>query len=91
MGAAQRVLQGVEYGIDAYDAATGADALVIVTEWSEFRALDFDRLKAAMVDPLLVDLRNIYSATDTTRHGFRYVSIGRSSLPLDTKAVDAPE
>ncbi|MCG5481082.1 MAG: UDP-glucose 6-dehydrogenase, partial [Ensifer alkalisoli] len=54
-----------------------ADALVIVTEWNEFRALDFGRLKAAMKTPLLVDLRNIYRKDEVTKHGFSYASIGR--------------
>jgi UDPglucose 6-dehydrogenase len=80
IGTARRVLRGVEYAADAYDAAVGADALVIVTEWSEFRALDFDRLKATMANTVLVDLRNIYSAAQTARHGFRYISIGRPSF-----------
>jgi UDPglucose 6-dehydrogenase len=88
MGVAQQVLQGVEYGTDAYDTAIGAEALVIVTEWSEFRALDFDRLKAAMATHVLVDLRNIYSARDGARHGFQYVGVGQSPLLEEINAAD---
>jgi len=62
----------------AYECAEGASALVIVTEWEEFRALDFERLKKVMAKPLLVDLRNVYSAEEVTRHGFGYESVGRA-------------
>jgi UDPglucose 6-dehydrogenase len=50
---------------------------VIVTEWEQFRALDFARLKQAMAQPVLVDLRNVYRAEDVARHGFEYESVGR--------------
>ena len=56
--------------------STGADALVILTEWDQFRALDLDRLKAALKTPVVVDLRNIYRP-DEMAQGFRYASIGR--------------
>jgi UDPglucose 6-dehydrogenase len=62
---------------DAYSCAEGASALVIVTEWEQFRALDFKRLKSVMASPVLVDLRNIYSHEEIARHGFIYESIGR--------------
>ncbi|MBS0532540.1 MAG: UDP-glucose 6-dehydrogenase, partial [Proteobacteria bacterium] len=65
------------YCRDAYDCAEGASALVIVTEWEQFRALDFDRLKAVMAKPVLVDLRNIYRPDELTRHGFVYEGVGR--------------
>ena len=55
----------------------GASALVIVTEWEQFRALDFARLKTVMERPVLVDLRNIYKADEMARHGFVYESVGR--------------
>lgn len=61
----------------AYDAADGADALVIVTEWAEFRSLDLARLKTLMRGPVLVDLRNVYRAEDVAPLGFHYTSIGR--------------
>ncbi len=62
---------------DAYDAATGADAVVILTEWNEFRALHLARLKDAMRQPVLVDLRDIYLPAEARAAGFRYVSLGR--------------
>jgi UDPglucose 6-dehydrogenase len=61
-----------------YSCADGADALVIVTEWEQFRALDLDRLKSAMACPVIIDLRNIYRAQDVIEHGFRYESVGRN-------------
>jgi UDPglucose 6-dehydrogenase len=77
MEQAKTYLKDVTYCADAYDCAQGADALVIVTEWEQFRALDFTRLKGAMKQPVLVDLRNIYDADDMTRHGFEYSGVGR--------------
>ncbi|MEY9769972.1 UDPglucose 6-dehydrogenase [Sinorhizobium fredii] len=74
---ARKVIEGLDYATDPYDAAADADALVIVTEWNEFRALDFARLKRTMSTPLLVDLRNIYRKDEITRHGFTYASVGR--------------
>jgi UDPglucose 6-dehydrogenase len=63
---------------DAYDAVQGADGVVLLTEWNEFRALDLVRVKAALKTPLMVDLRNIYRPAQMAQAGFRYVSIGRS-------------
>ncbi|UPJ51648.1 UDP-glucose/GDP-mannose dehydrogenase family protein [Bradyrhizobium sp. 200] len=62
-----------------YSCAEGADALVIVTEWEQFRALDLDRLKRAMAHPIIIDLRNIYEPQDVIAHGFRYESVGRNT------------
>ncbi|MEN9717174.1 MAG: hypothetical protein RIQ99_52 [Pseudomonadota bacterium] len=62
---------------NAYAAITGSDAVVIVTEWDAFRALDLDRIKALAAAPVLVDLRNIYDPAEVRSHGFEYVSIGR--------------
>ncbi|MBA4802314.1 MULTISPECIES: UDP-glucose dehydrogenase family protein [Euryhalocaulis] len=62
---------------NAYDAADGVDALVIITEWDQFRALDLKRLKDGMKGDTLVDLRNIYEPEDMERRGFDYVSVGR--------------
>ena len=73
------MLEDVTFASDAYDAASKADALVIVTEWDAFRALDFARLKGEMTSPVLVDLRNIYDPADVERHGFAYHSVGRRS------------
>lgn len=71
------LLPGVQWCTDAYDAAVGADVLVIITEWNEFRALDLDRVGASMTQKVLVDLRNVYRAKDVRAQGFRYTSIGR--------------
>ena len=61
----------------AYDCAKGADALVIVTEWEQFRALDLAALKTAMAKPVIVDLRNIYPPEEMAKHGFTYTGVGR--------------
>ncbi|MCA1366444.1 UDP-glucose 6-dehydrogenase [Bradyrhizobium sp. BRP14] len=74
---ARNLIEGMDYATDPYDAAAQADALVIITEWNEFRALDFDRLKSIMNTPLLVDLRNIYRQDEVAKHGFHYASVGR--------------
>jgi UDPglucose 6-dehydrogenase len=78
MEAAKAMLNDVDYAKDAYDCARNADALVIVTEWNMFRALDLDRLKATLAEPVVVDLRNIYRSDDMRRRGFTYVSVGRA-------------
>ena len=65
------------YCRDAYEAATGADAVVIVTEWDAFRALDLAKLKAIMAAPVLVDLRNVYRREDVEAAGFAYTAVGR--------------
>jgi UDPglucose 6-dehydrogenase len=75
MAQARGVLSDVEFCDGPYSCAAAADALVIVTEWEQFRALDFDRLKAAMKQPVLVDLRNVYRPDEMD--GFSYHSIGR--------------
>jgi UDPglucose 6-dehydrogenase len=77
MQQARSLLQDVEYAEDAYGCAQDAHALVIVTEWEAFRALDFPRLKRVMARPVLVDLRNIYRRSEVERHGFVYEGVGR--------------
>jgi len=72
-----RILQGLIPCRDAYDAAEGAEALVIVTEWNQFRNLDFVRLKTLMRKPILFDLRNIYDPQRMARLGFQHISVGR--------------
>jgi UDPglucose 6-dehydrogenase len=69
----------VQYCSDAYDAATGADVLVILTEWNQFRSLDLRRLKEAMRTPLVVDLRNVYEPAKMREAGFTYESVGRAA------------
>ncbi len=90
MDAARAVVSDVTFGADAYSIAEGADALVLVTEWDAFRALDFPRLRLAMSDPLFIDLRNVYRRELIARHGFRYVSVGRPdediTAPISTAA-----
>jgi UDPglucose 6-dehydrogenase len=66
---------------DPYDAAKGSDALVIMTEWNQFRNLEFDRLKTLLRQPLLIDLRNVYEPERVAGMGFRYVSVGRPERP----------
>jgi UDPglucose 6-dehydrogenase len=78
MAEAAKVLDGVKMKDNAYEAVTGADAAVIVTEWDQFRALDLERLKSLMKQPVLVDLRNVYRPEDMVRAGFKYAGIGRS-------------
>jgi UDPglucose 6-dehydrogenase len=80
MEQARPLLEGVTFCEDPYDCATGADALVIVTEWDQFRALDLDRIKSALKAAVIVDLRNIYRPEDMRKRGFRYESIGRPSV-----------
>lgn len=77
MHEAGALLPGVHWCTDAYDVATDADVLVIITEWNEFRALDLERLGTIMRDKVLVDLRNVYRGDDARAQGFRYTSIGR--------------
>ncbi len=78
MEQAKTVLGKVTFCEDAYACAEGASALVICTEWEQFRALDFDRLKSTMERPVLIDLRNIYRPEEAARAGFAYESIGRA-------------
>jgi UDPglucose 6-dehydrogenase len=74
---AEHLFENVSFETGAYLCVEGADMLVIVTEWNEFRALDLDRIKASLSDPLIVDLRNIYDSAEMAGKGFKYVSIGR--------------
>ncbi len=77
MGHAKSMLPDVVFAENAYACVEGADALVIVTEWDEFRALDLDRVRRSLKEPILIDLRNIYRPEDIRRRGFTYVSVGR--------------
>jgi UDPglucose 6-dehydrogenase len=76
---AEQILNGVEFAQDAYAAAQGADAVVIVTEWDEFRALDLDRLASVLRGKVLVDLRNVYDRRDAEEAGLTYYGIGRGT------------
>jgi len=77
MSEARKVLKGVEMGTDPYDTAAGCDALVIATEWNQFRNLDLPRLKGVMKAAVLIDLRNVYEPEDLKKLGFRYAAVGR--------------
>jgi UDPglucose 6-dehydrogenase len=85
MEQAKPLLPAVQYSISAYAAAEGADAVVIATEWEQFRALDLDRLKRVMAQPVIVDLRNIYRDDEMKRAQFRYFGIGRSPVVVDMR------
>ena len=78
MHEASKMLDGVVFRDGPYDAVEGADAVVILTEWDQFRALDLDRVKLLLKQPVMVDLRNVYRPDDMRARGFRYSSIGRA-------------
>jgi UDPglucose 6-dehydrogenase len=78
MEAAKTMLTDVSYAPNAYDCVEGADALVLVTEWDAFRALDLGRVKRLLKEPVVVDLRNVYRPDDMKKRGFTYVGVGRS-------------
>ncbi|MFN7174820.1 MAG: UDP-glucose dehydrogenase family protein [Thermaurantiacus tibetensis] len=77
MEQARHVLADVTYAADPYAALDGADAMVLVTEWDQFRALDLARVRRLLRQPVVVDLRNIYRPEEMARHGFRYTGVGR--------------
>jgi UDPglucose 6-dehydrogenase len=77
MEQAKAIMPDIEYCDGPYTCAEGADALVIVTEWEQFRALDLDRLKRVMAQPVMIDLRNVYRPEEMARRGFTYDSVGR--------------
>ncbi|MEX2642816.1 MAG: UDP-glucose/GDP-mannose dehydrogenase family protein [Acetobacterales bacterium] len=87
MPEARKLLDGVGWCTDAYEAAEGADCVVILTEWNAFRALDLDRLKTLMRRPLIVDLRNIYVPEEMEQAGFTYHSIGRTPVGVPVQAM----
>lgn len=76
------VLPAAHYDPDPYQAASGADAVVICTEWLEFKDLDLDRLRERLTSPVLIDARNILNPESAARHGFRYTGIGRGIDPV---------
>ena len=77
MEESKHFLNGIEYAADEYDAIRGADALVIITEWNQFRALDMEKVKLLLKAPKIADLRNIYEPADMRELGFDYVGVGR--------------
>lgn len=78
MASAKALMPEIAYAPDAYSCLDGADALVIVTEWDAFRALDLGRVKAALRQPIVVDLRNIYRSGEMRERGFTYVNVGNA-------------
>jgi UDPglucose 6-dehydrogenase len=78
MEQARRELPDIDYCDDPYDCVRGADAMVVVTEWVQYRTLDLERIKAAMAQPVIVDLRNVYRPEDAIALGFTYESVGRA-------------
>ena len=88
MEQARKELPDIEYFDDPYECARGADALVFVTEWAQFRALDLDRLKVEMAHPVVIDLRNIYSPETMAEHGFTYESVGRMPVKRRRRSTD---
>ncbi len=77
MKEAKHMLKDVTFASGPYDCVQGADAVVIITEWDQFRALDLDRMKDALKTPIVIDLRNIYRPAEMAAKGFTYVSVGR--------------
>ncbi len=77
MDEAKHFIDGIDYASDEYDAIDGADILVIVTEWNQFRALDMERVKQLLKAPKIADLRNVYEPRDMRELGFEYVGVGR--------------
>lgn len=86
MEAAKKVLKGVIYCKDAYEAMEGADGLAILTEWNEFRSLDLQRMKTCLRWPVIVDLRNVCNPLEMAEAGFDYQSVGRPR-PASPKAI----
>jgi len=77
MDEAKHFINGIEYADDEYGAVKGADAMVIVTEWNQFRALDLCKVKSLLKTPKIADLRNIYEPADVRALGFEYIGVGR--------------
>jgi UDPglucose 6-dehydrogenase len=82
MEEASKVLPGIEICENPYEAASGADMLVLMTEWNQFRNLDLDRIKSALKTPVFVDLRNVYEPARMASLGFHYTSVGRPTPSL---------
>ncbi|MCK4839878.1 MAG: UDP-glucose/GDP-mannose dehydrogenase family protein [Desulfobulbaceae bacterium] len=78
MEEAEKLFPDFTYVANSYEAATGADALVLMTEWNQYRALDLDRIKAAMKTPVFIDLRNVYDPVKMKEAGFQYFGVGRN-------------
>jgi UDPglucose 6-dehydrogenase len=77
MEKAKEELPGITYCVSHYEAAQNADAILLLTEWNEFRNLDWKGLAKSVAHPLLIDGRNLYSPEEVSAHGFQYVCIGK--------------
>jgi UDPglucose 6-dehydrogenase len=77
MAEARRLMPRLETASDPYICLEGADAMLLLTEWDQFRALDLDRVKSVMRSPVVVDLRNVYKPAAMAEKGYTYVSVGR--------------
>jgi UDPglucose 6-dehydrogenase len=75
----------IEYCKDSYDAASNCEALCILTEWAEFKTLELDKLNALMLNPTIIDLRNIFSPNEIMKAGFNYISLGRTDIIMDNE------
>ena len=91
MGQARQAIPGLDLSESAYACIKGADAMVIVTEWNEFRALDMRRVKSLLSSPVVVDLRNIYRPDEMARLGFTYQSVGRPSASPGLDPAPGPD
>jgi UDPglucose 6-dehydrogenase len=83
MEEARAIFPEVEYGADSYDVAKGSDALVLITEWNQFRRLDLERIKSMMRTPVFIDLRNVYDPDQMKAVGFKYSCVGRAKVEAD--------
>ncbi len=90
MEAAREMMDKVEFADSAYEVCVDADALVLITEWNEFRSLDLGRVRKSMKTPVLVDLRNVYSHEEVAKHGISYHSIGRPETAIGGNTPPAP-
>ena len=90
MEEAKKVIPNIEYVDNSYDAIEGADALLLLTEWNEFRFLDLMKVQELLNQPLFIDLRNIYEPEKMIRMGFDYISLGRGHVArvgVDSKST----
>ena len=88
MEQARKELPDIDYCDDPYDCVKGAEAMVVVTEWVQYRTLDLERLKQAMAQPVIVDLRNVFSPEKMAEHGFAYESVGRAPIQRLRRSTD---
>jgi UDPglucose 6-dehydrogenase len=80
MPEARKVLRKVEFKEDLYGAGQGADALILITEWNQFRNIDWPRMKELLKQPIVIDLRNVYDPARMQRQGIQYYGVGRPAL-----------